>query len=270
MIGLLRAEGRKFFSTRIWWVLLLVGVGYIGLMSALMAAAFGSTGADLPADERLVFARMCYLIGSTLGYALPALVGALAVTTEFRHKTLTPTFLAEPRRWRVLAAKLVAALPVGAAFGLAITATSVGLGGGVLAAFGYPTGLDDAQTWALIARCVLSLTLWAVVGVGLGTLIPNQVASIVVLLVFTQFIEPAARLIPTMIGRPIAAINYLPGAIGDAVTGDSFYSAIATTGGTGVAASPAVSFLPAVAILIGYGLVFAIMGHFLQLRRDIS
>ena len=42
---------------------------------------------------------------------------------------------------------------------------------------------------------VVALVLWALVGVGFGSVLTNQVAAIVVLLAFTQFVEPLLRLL---------------------------------------------------------------------------
>ena len=64
------------------------------------AADAGNT--TIPPGEFL--APLIYSFASSVGYVFPVLLGALAVTGEFRHKTLTPTFLAEPNRSLVLGA----------------------------------------------------------------------------------------------------------------------------------------------------------------------
>ena len=46
------------------------------------------------------------------------IVGITIVTTEFRHGTVTPTFLVEPRRERVIVAKAIAATVVAIGFAL--------------------------------------------------------------------------------------------------------------------------------------------------------
>ena len=103
-----------------------------------------------------------------------------------------------------------------------------------------PTFLDQASTWQSIALSALALALWAiVVGVGFGSVLTNQVAVIVVVLAFTQFVEPVLRLVLTLTswGGDIAA--YLPGAAGEAISGGSFYSETGLTERAGVVAGRA-------------------------------
>jgi ABC-2 type transport system permease protein len=77
---------------------------------------------------------------------------------------------------------------------------------------------------------VLALTVWTVVGVGFGALLTNQVAVIVVMLAFTQFVEPILRIVLGQLDWSEGISKYLPGAAGEAITGSSFYA------GSGVAA----------------------------------
>ena len=51
-------------------------------------------------------------------------LGVLAITTEFRHGTASSTFLATPRRYPVMAAKLAAVLGLGLLAGLVYVAST--------------------------------------------------------------------------------------------------------------------------------------------------
>lgn len=268
MTAALRTEYRKLVTTRLWWVLLAGMAGYMAFLGATMAFAFtvgegmGGGTQDAPALDPAELARTIYTLGPALGYVFPVVVGAMSVTGEFRHKTVTVTFLAEPRRSVVLAAKLLASLPVGLAFGLAGTAGTVLGGAPVLAGLGDGAALGDPQVLRSLGLSVLALAVWCMVGVGFGTVLTNQVAAIVVLLAFTQFVEPLAR-IGLGAFEPTAGISrWLPGAAGEAITGTSFYSA------SGLA-----ELLPwwgGLLVLLGYGLLLAAVGRVTTLRKDVT
>lgn len=270
MIAALRTEYRKLVTTRMWWLLLLTMALYLAFIGATMAFAFtagdvvaGGPGTEpMPSLDPEAVARTVYSLAAALGYVFPVAVGALSVTAELRHQTLTPTFLAEPRRGIVLTAKMLASVPVGLVFGLVGTAATVLAAAGVLAATGSPTLLDDPAVLGTIARTVLTLTLWCVVGVGFGAALPSQVVAVVVLLAFTQLVEPLLRVFLAAV-EPLAGVGrWLPGAAGEAITGASLYSEI----GAGELLSPGVGLL----VLLGYGLLLALVGRFTTLRRDLT
>ena len=102
MRSLLAAEVLKLRTTRTTWVLLLVGA----LLAGVTAAALVGSG-SLEDDRALALAQ-----GASFAAFLALVLGALLVTSEYRHGTITTTFLGEPRRGRVLAAKLVVAAAV--------------------------------------------------------------------------------------------------------------------------------------------------------------
>ena len=117
----LLSEYRKLTTTRMWWVLLIAMAAYMAFLGAVMAWSMTVTPADgsAPAIEVTdeTIRSSVYATAVTFGYVFPVIIGALSVTGEFRHKTISPTFLAEPNRLRVLWAKLGAALPIGAVYG---------------------------------------------------------------------------------------------------------------------------------------------------------
>ncbi|WP_282945526.1 ABC transporter permease [Cellulomonas endometrii] len=263
------SEYRKIITTRTWWVLLIVMVVYMAFIGGMLAFAFTFDGADVSgasgepvAMDPEAVATAVYTLPASFGYALPLLVGVLSVTAEFRHRTLTPTLLAQPDRNRFVAGKLLAGLPMGLLYGVLGMLATVGAGVAAFAFTDAPTLLDDGGVWAIIARTALALTVWCMVGVGLGFAMPNQVVAIVVVLAFTQFVEPILRLVLTLNDATAGIGRFLPGAAGEAISGGSFYSAT----GSGDILGPVAGAL----VLVGYALVLALLGRLTTLRRDIT
>jgi ABC-type transport system involved in multi-copper enzyme maturation permease subunit len=263
------SEYRKIVTTRTWWVLLLVMVAYMAFLGAMMAFAltFDSTSGDVTTDmpqnlDPQSIITTVYSLPASFGYVLPLLVGVLAVTAEFRHRTLTPTLLAQPDRTRFVAGKLLAGVPMGLLYGVVGTLATVA-GGAVAFVFtGADNLLGEGGTWAVIARTALALTIWCVLGVGLGFAMPNQVVAIVVVLAFTQFVEPIARLVLGLNDATASIAQFLPGAAGEAISGGSFYSVT----GTGDLLGPVAGGL----VLVGYAVLLAALGRVTTLRRDIT
>ncbi len=114
---------------------------------------------------------------SPLMMLLPVL-GILAATSEWSQRTGLTTYTLEPRRLRVLVAKLVGSLILGLAcivlaFGLAAAVTAAS------AATKNPATPWNVS-WAIAGGFVLALILSLAQGVAVGTLIPNTPAAVVV------------------------------------------------------------------------------------------
>ncbi|TFD90163.1 ABC transporter permease [Cryobacterium serini] len=268
------AEFAKIFTTRLWWILAIVLFCYIGLLAGGLAALFAGiqTGVISPdavntgggSTDLGSLPALIYSFASSVGYVFPVLLGALATTGEFRHQTLTPTFLATPRRGLVLGAKTVTLILVGAGLGVVALAASVGIGGGVLSAFGVDASLLDSETWLLVARTLLAMGLWAAIGVGLGVLVPNQVASIVIVLAFTQFVEPLLRLAASFLEVTATIGNFLPGAASDALVGSSFLNL------ANPSASMPLDWWQGGLVLLGYALVATVIGYAVSWKKDVT
>lgn len=270
MSAALLAEYRKFFTTRMWWVLLVTMAGYMAFLAGVMAFALTSDpssmsmgGSDVPLTiPPLDLALAVYSLAPSLGYVFPVIIGALSVTGEFRHQTITPTFLAEPRRGLVLAAKLVASIPMGILYGVIAVASTVGLGAAVLAAMGEDALLGEPEVLRTALYSALALTIWTIVGVGFGAALKNQVVAIVVILAFTQLVEPILRVALGMIDGTEGVAKWLPGAAGEAIAGSSFYD----VSGMG----DILSRWQGVVVLLAYGLGLAAIGRFVTFRNDIT
>ena len=127
--------------------------------------------------------------GQRLGTLFAALLGAMSITVEFRHGTIRPTFLATPRRGRVVAAKVGVSMLVGVPFGLMAAAVAAGVGSASLAARGLETRLDGGDYALLLVGSAAGAGLWAAIGVGLGAVVRNQVPTVVGICTWLLFVE---------------------------------------------------------------------------------
>ena len=258
----LAAEWRKLTSTALWWVLALGMAAYLAFVGAAMA--FSLTVAPegfAPPLGGLDAALTVYGVLNAVGYVFPLVVGTLLVTTEVRHKTLTQTLLAEPRRGVVLGAKLVLAAGIGLLYGVAGVVGLVAAGAPVLSAVGDGAFLGDPQVVRALLLGVLVTGLWAVLGTGFGAVVPQQVAAVVAILAFTQFVEPIARLALGAVDGLSVVSAYLPGAAADAVVGASLFSQMGD-----------VDLLPAwggALVLLGYAAALTLAGRLATFARDV-
>ena len=275
LIRAIRAEFAKIFSTRMWWVLAIVLFAYIALLAGGLSGLFGGiesgaipSRAGGSGQQGLAalgsLPPLIYSFASSVGYVFPVLFGALVVTSEFRHQTLTPTFLATPRRGTVLLAKCVTMFLMGALYGVVALLASVGLGSLILNGFSIDTLLGEPDTWVLFGRVLLAMALWGLIGVGLGVLVPSQVASIVIVIAFTQFVEPLLRVATTFTDWSAEIGKFLPGSASDALVGSSFYSTIGMGGGSVLA------WWQGGLVLLGYALITSVIGWLTTWKRDVT
>ncbi|KAA9108269.1 ABC transporter permease [Microbacterium rhizomatis] len=266
-----RSEATKQFSTSMWWILAIVLFVYVAFTASALGFVFSASatgalptrGAPISPDG---LPATIYSAATSVGYVFPLLIGTLMVTSEFRHKTLTPTFLATPRRGLVLGGKVLVGVLLGVLYALIGIVASVGPGAAFLAGFGFDTGFGSSDTWALIGRMVISFVLWVLVGIGVGALVRNQVGAIVGVLVFTQFLEPIGRLAASFVDGLGNVTRFLPGAAGDALVGSSVFGA-ATASST---STDPLAWWAGGLVLLGYAVVFLVLGHLLSWRRDVS
>lgn len=269
MITALRTEYRKLVTTRLWWVLLLS----MAVLMAFFAAAMGFA-ATVPVDQGgmaaagaapadpVATALGVYSIAAGFGYVFPVIVGALSVTGEFRHMTITPTLLAEPRRSLLIGAKLLGAVPVGLVFGLVGTAATVAGGAAVLELRDFDALLTDPEVLRGLAFSVVALTVWTLVGVGFGTMLTHQVGAIVAILAYNQLVEPILRVVLATQDWGRTVSSYLPGAAAEAVVGSSIFASMG--------AVELVEWWQGFLLLVGYALLFAAIGRVTTFRRDIT
>lgn len=229
MLGLVRAEFRKIFSTNLWWAML-IPVVVLGFCAGWLGTAFvGIVDMVEQFQTSLPLGLLAMSLSTNFGTIFALLFGAMSFAGEFRHNTITTTYLtANPRGW-VLAAKLIACATVGLVYGLAnVLFASLGalLGSGPdMTDFG---SIDD---WLSVGGAgTLSMLLWALLGVGFGALVTNVVLAVITPLVYKFVIEFTVSI--SVMETSLAGIGpYLPGAAGNGIVSNLavplFVSAVA-------------------------------------------
>lgn len=190
----IRAELRKFFTTRLWWGMA-IGVFVCGAAFALLfgilltseEAAGGATG--IPTGDELQVANSVYTGGLSVGYLLMLTIGVIQIGSEYRHSTITSTFLSVPRRATAMLAKIIALLLIGIGYGVVSLLGSVSVGALTLSLRGEDA-FPSPEVLRTLALSLLVLGLWSLIGLGIGILIPNQVAALLIGVGLAWIVEP--------------------------------------------------------------------------------
>jgi len=243
--GQLRAELLKQRSTQTTLLLLLAMVGLVALASALHVLAPSPSSLASLKHQLQVFE-----VGTRVGMLFAGLVGAMAITAEIRYGTIRPTFLVTPRRGPVIAAKLAVGALAGIVFGLLAEGLMAGATTAALSVRGIDNQLAGGDYLQLLAGGTAAAALWAMIGLGVGALARNQVATLVGLCAWMLLVENL--LLPFI---PDAG-RFTPGAAGLALAG-SIADKLLT---------PA----PAALMLALYAAAAAAGGWLATLRRDVA
>jgi ABC-2 type transport system permease protein len=238
----LKSEWLKLVSVRTTWTLLAATVLIEGLGTTL-SATLGDVE-DLRKGDVSAF-----IIGLRLQTVLMFTLGALLSTNEFRHGTANSTFVVTPRRERVILAKLVVGLAVGVAGALLYIAFHAGLSLSILAS--RDVAVDSDLVVNGYVGVGVGLVLGCLFGVALGSVLRNQVLTIVVGLVLFTLAGTVSLFIGTDVGQ------FFPGEALLALQNDPRVDDLLsqTTGGL---------------VLAGYCLVLAIAGMVLTRQREIA
>lgn len=249
MTAQLRSELLKQRTTpTILWLLLSMIV-LLTLVLVLHVATLSSDLLDSRAGQLRVLDN-----GTLIGALFASVCGALAITSEFRHGTIRPTLLANPRRSRVILAKVAASACAGVVLGVLAEALAAGIEGIGLSARGIRITLSGGDYAQLLVGGGAAAAVWAAIGVGVGAIVRNQVGALVGLCVWLLFIENIlADSLPS-------AGRFTPGAAANAIAGT----------GELILASKLLAPALGALLLIAYAAAATAVGSITTERRDIA
>jgi ABC-2 type transport system permease protein len=243
---MIRSEFRKITSIRSPWLLLAAGplivvAGVTGLVQS------GGNVHD-PATARQALAH----VGPAA--VLTLIFGIIAVAGEYRHGSITDTYLSCPDRRRVITAKLAVYGLVGAAAGLVSSAVALAVTAAWWAAKGGSLQLSGTDTWLTLGGGLAACCAFSVIGVGLGALIRNLVGAVAVALAWIALIE---GIVGQLVGSGLA--RWLPFYASEALdrTDIGGHTRLLPQWAGGL-------------VLLGYATVFAGAAVVTTLRRDVT
>jgi len=253
MQRLIAGEARKLATTRLWLWLLLASVG-LTVLYAVLTIAFADTPDALtrPLSSR-EGQRTLFAVGAAAA-PFAALLGAIGLTGEYRHRTATATFLATPQRGRVVVAKLITYAFAGVGYAVVNLAVTAAIVLPWLASNRTSVAVGPGDLAATAAGVVSTVALFGLIGVGLGALLRDQVATVVALMVYLFLVEN----ILTNIRSLHDWTPYLPGQAEEALVGSTLtHQQLLAPWQGGL-------------LLAAYGLVLAVAGVWLAVRRDVT
>jgi len=248
--ALLRAELLKLRSTRT-----ALGMGIaaalVTILPAVLLIAF-LPKSTIGGDQ----APGILTAGSSLVTYILLVFGILGMTGEYRHGTITYTYLATPRRGRVIVVKLVVYALVGCVAMLLalLLANLIGVIGLPMRGVSYPA--PDGAALADYARQIVTAGLITAFGVALGALFRAQVVTVAGTLIWALMIEPLIVVFKPHIGA------WLPFNV--------FSQVISLRIGDTGSAAEGLSRPEAFLVSIGYIAAVSVLAVFISMRRDVT
>jgi ABC-2 type transport system permease protein len=226
--------------------LLLLGLAQLVVVGGISGVFLMGKDPNDVATVRLSFSH----VGIVAIFSL--MLGIVAVAGEYRHKTITDTYLATPQRGRVVGAKVVAYAIAGAGVGVVSAVTALATLAIWMNAKGASLDLTAAGVWQTIVGCLVWNVCFGAMGVGVGALVRNLAGAVAGALVWIALVE---GIVGQLVGD---GARWLPFRAGGAMEG---------------LPSPGVAQLSQVAgglVLVAYAVAFVAIAVTTTIRRDVT
>ncbi len=215
---LLRSEFRKLTTTK-------MPLSFLGVLSlfAVINAFIVIAGTDMDGSKTFISTaadQQSLIAFASNGFILAGLFGAIAVSREYGHHTVIPTFLVSPRRHRAVGAQLSAVAFGGGVLSLVGTALTVGAVALALRTTEYSFLISVENVIRVLVAALFAGAAGAVLGAGIGAIVRSvggavtgtTLALIIIPPLVVQFASETGSWMPNVLA------NVLSGTVTDVST----------------------------------------------------
>lgn len=184
---LFTSEIRKVTTLKVWWALaippVVVGIGASAISSTVATATDEFTGGEI--NE---ISAVGLFVALAFAMLFAAVFSAVNTGTEFRHDTITTSFLTAPGRDRVIGAKIAITTLFALGYGLIVSIFSIVC----LLLFTSGRFTLSADVLGYIAAGLFAVVLWSLIGSGLGLLFGSPTWSSILIVAWFPMGESIA------------------------------------------------------------------------------
>ncbi len=215
--NVLRSEWTKLWSVRsTFWALGLAVVLGIGLGAAISAAASHAYATDSLSDKLKWDPTSVSLTGQGIAQLAIAVLGVLLFSSEYASGMIRTTFTAVPRRGRVLVAKCLVFAVTVFVVGELTSFIAFFLGQAIIKGNAPHASLGQPGVLRAVIGAGLYLTVLAVLGVAVGTLLRHSAAAIAAIVAVLFVLPGIAQALPDSWRHPVT--EYWPTQAGSQIT----------------------------------------------------
>ncbi|MCF8590120.1 ABC transporter permease [Gordonia sp. HY285] len=189
---LIKVELRKLVDTRAsFW--LAASIAAISAIIGVVVLIVGPGTSDSSADGNITFANLFDLMTAPMAFLLPVMA-ILLVTSEWSQRNALTTFTMEPRRERVIVAKLTVSII--ASIAAVVIALALGALCNLVGGLIYSDGGEWSISGSALVSGLLNILVGVLVGFAFAALLLNTPAAIVAYFVIPTVLEIIGAVVP--------------------------------------------------------------------------
>ena len=218
LAGALRSEFTKLRSVRsTYWTLLAMVVVSVGIGAAISGGVSANWSQMSPGDRATFDATQVSLFAFfQLGQLVLAVLGALAITSEYSTGMIRTSLTAQPRRGVVYAAKAMVFTAVALVVSLVTSFIAFFLGQALLSSTGASATLSDPNVLRAIIGSALFVTVVGLIAFAIGAIVRHTAGAITIVIavmfvipIITNFLpqnwhDDIVRFMPDSAGRVVS------------------------------------------------------------------